>query len=213
MFGECMCMVVYLILKYVVNKEDPEKFDGEALPMNPLVLWPVSILLSICSTNFVNEGSCIRPGRHGDWLYGTCLYARHRHVPNVEGLTHHLLWSSFHSFPWSKIEVVQLDWNSRCLFRDCCQRNSVRCQKSWQNWASMSTSAEDLQQHIRISWWQRFTFNWHKLYNWCSNGDCWWGKKNSIHWLCLNLLASFSMDVNLFMRRNLSPNTICHQWR
>jgi len=42
MFGECMCMVVYLILKYIVNKEDPEKFDGEALPMNPLVLWPAA---------------------------------------------------------------------------------------------------------------------------------------------------------------------------
>ena len=47
-----MCMVVYLILKYIVNKEDPEKFDGEALPMNPLVLWPVSILLFNNATNF-----------------------------------------------------------------------------------------------------------------------------------------------------------------
>ena len=42
MLGECLCMVAYLILKYVVYKDNPEKIDGDALPMNPLVLWPVS---------------------------------------------------------------------------------------------------------------------------------------------------------------------------
>jgi len=45
MLGECLCMVAYLILKYVVYKENPEKVDGEnPLPMNPLVLWPAAFL-------------------------------------------------------------------------------------------------------------------------------------------------------------------------
>lgn len=44
MMGECLCMVAYLILKYVVYKDDPKKVDGDALEMNPLVLWPASAL-------------------------------------------------------------------------------------------------------------------------------------------------------------------------
>ena len=61
MLGECLCMVAYLILKYVVYKDTPEVIniflkiflyvfkkmqviDGpDAKPMNPLVLWPVAI--------------------------------------------------------------------------------------------------------------------------------------------------------------------------
>jgi len=42
MLGECMCMVAYLILKYIVYKDDPKKVDGDAKPMNPLVLWPAA---------------------------------------------------------------------------------------------------------------------------------------------------------------------------
>jgi len=44
MLGECLCMVAYLILKYVVHKNDHKKVDGDALPMNPLVLWPAAFL-------------------------------------------------------------------------------------------------------------------------------------------------------------------------
>jgi len=45
MFGECMCMGAYLILKYVVYKDTPEVIDGpDAKPMNPLVLWPAAFL-------------------------------------------------------------------------------------------------------------------------------------------------------------------------
>jgi len=45
MFGECMCMGAYLILKYVVYKDNPEVIDGpDAKPMNPLVLWPAAFL-------------------------------------------------------------------------------------------------------------------------------------------------------------------------
>jgi len=35
-------MVAYLILKYIVYKDDPKKVDGDAKPMNPLVLWPAA---------------------------------------------------------------------------------------------------------------------------------------------------------------------------
>jgi len=45
MFGECLCMGAYLILKYVVYKDTPEVIDGpDAKPMNPLVLWPAAFL-------------------------------------------------------------------------------------------------------------------------------------------------------------------------
>jgi len=45
MLGECLCMGVYLILKYVVYKDTPEVIDGpDAKPMNPLVLWPAAFL-------------------------------------------------------------------------------------------------------------------------------------------------------------------------
>jgi len=45
MLGECLCMVAYLILKYVVYKDTPEVIDGpDAKPMNPLVLWPAAFL-------------------------------------------------------------------------------------------------------------------------------------------------------------------------
>jgi len=45
MFGECLCMGAYLILKYVVYKDNPEVIDGpDAKPMNPLVLWPAAFL-------------------------------------------------------------------------------------------------------------------------------------------------------------------------
>ena len=47
MFGECLCMGAYLILKYVVYKDTPEVIDGpDAKPMNPLVLWPVAVAIS-----------------------------------------------------------------------------------------------------------------------------------------------------------------------
>ena len=37
-------MGAYLILKYVVYKDNPEVIDGpDAKPMNPLVLWPVDV--------------------------------------------------------------------------------------------------------------------------------------------------------------------------
>jgi len=44
MLGECMCMVAYLILKFIVYKDNPKKLDGDAKPMNPLVLWPAAAL-------------------------------------------------------------------------------------------------------------------------------------------------------------------------
>jgi len=44
MLGECLCMVAYLVLKYIVYRGDPKKVDGDALPMNPLVLWPAAAL-------------------------------------------------------------------------------------------------------------------------------------------------------------------------
>ena len=42
MLGECMCMGVYLILKFIY-RDDPSKIDGDALPMNPMILWGVSL--------------------------------------------------------------------------------------------------------------------------------------------------------------------------
>jgi len=44
MLGESMCMLVYVINKYVVHRADPAAVDGDALDMNPLVLWPAAFL-------------------------------------------------------------------------------------------------------------------------------------------------------------------------
>jgi len=50
-FGECLCGIVYIILKYVVYKKTPEKVDGEdPKPMNPLLLWPAAFLDIIGTT-------------------------------------------------------------------------------------------------------------------------------------------------------------------
>jgi len=43
MLGECMCMGVYLILKFIY-RDDPSKIDGDALPMNPMILWGAAAL-------------------------------------------------------------------------------------------------------------------------------------------------------------------------
>jgi len=50
MLGECLCLVVYGFLKYVVYRKNPEKVDGDALPMNPLVLWPAAMLDIVATT-------------------------------------------------------------------------------------------------------------------------------------------------------------------
>lgn len=42
MLGESACMVAYLVLKWI-HREHPEKVDGEARPMNPLIMWPVGL--------------------------------------------------------------------------------------------------------------------------------------------------------------------------
>jgi len=44
MLGESMCMVVYVVNKYIVHRKDPAAVDGDALDMNPLVLWPAAFL-------------------------------------------------------------------------------------------------------------------------------------------------------------------------
>jgi len=44
MLGESMCMVVYVVNKYIVHRKDPAAVDGDALEMNPLVLWPAAFL-------------------------------------------------------------------------------------------------------------------------------------------------------------------------
>lgn len=44
MLGESMCMLVYVINKYIVHRADPASVDGDSLDMNPLVLWPAAFL-------------------------------------------------------------------------------------------------------------------------------------------------------------------------
>ena len=43
MLGETMCFGAYFILKYGVNRSNPEAFDGYAKPCNPLIMLSVSI--------------------------------------------------------------------------------------------------------------------------------------------------------------------------
>jgi len=43
MLGESACMVAYLVLKWI-HREHPEKVDGEARPMNPLIMWPAAFM-------------------------------------------------------------------------------------------------------------------------------------------------------------------------
>ena len=45
MLGETLCFAAYFILKYGVNKNDPDAFDGYAKPCNPLIMFPVSIII------------------------------------------------------------------------------------------------------------------------------------------------------------------------
>ena len=50
MLGETLCFAAYFILKYGVNKNDPEAFDGYAKPCNPLIMFPVSQMLYLVYT-------------------------------------------------------------------------------------------------------------------------------------------------------------------
>jgi len=64
MLGECMCMIAYLILKYIVFRDDPERVDGpNALPMNPLVLWPAAFLDIVATAmGYMGLGFMKNPG-------------------------------------------------------------------------------------------------------------------------------------------------------
>jgi len=44
MLGESMCMLVYVINKYIIHRADPAAVDGDSLEMNPLVLWPAAFM-------------------------------------------------------------------------------------------------------------------------------------------------------------------------
>jgi len=44
MLGETLCFAAYFILKYGVNKNDPDAFDGYAKPCNPLIMFPAALL-------------------------------------------------------------------------------------------------------------------------------------------------------------------------
>ena len=41
MLGETLCFGGYFIMKYIINRKDPEAFDGNAKPVNPLLMLPV----------------------------------------------------------------------------------------------------------------------------------------------------------------------------
>jgi len=64
MLGECLCMLVYLILKYFVYKDNPEKIDGpNPTPMNPLVLWPAAFLDIVATAmGYMGLGFMQNPG-------------------------------------------------------------------------------------------------------------------------------------------------------
>jgi len=44
MLGETLCFGAYFLLKYVINRSDPEAFDGYAKPCNPLIMLPAALL-------------------------------------------------------------------------------------------------------------------------------------------------------------------------
>jgi len=63
MLGESMCMVVYVVNKYIVHRKDPAAVDGDALDMNPLVLWPAAFLdLLATSLGYMGLGFMRDPG-------------------------------------------------------------------------------------------------------------------------------------------------------
>ena len=47
MLGETMCFGGYYFLKYVINRKNPDAVDGNAKPINPLMLYPVSLFSSL----------------------------------------------------------------------------------------------------------------------------------------------------------------------
>ena len=44
MIGESLCFLAYFFLKYVVYRKDPSSFDANRKPVNPLIIFPVTIL-------------------------------------------------------------------------------------------------------------------------------------------------------------------------
>ena len=93
MAGETFCMAAYLIHKCITSRKSKgEAGDGGELPMNPLILFPVSIWMgwilgkikhgctSILSVLGVIHGSCgDSPGVHG-----TSLFTGWRHISNAK---------------------------------------------------------------------------------------------------------------------------------
>jgi len=63
MLGETMCFGAYYFMKYVVNKKNPDALDGNAKPMNPLLLFPASLLDIVgTSLGYVGLGFLRDPG-------------------------------------------------------------------------------------------------------------------------------------------------------
>ena len=42
MTGEMLCLGAYFVMKYVVNREDPESYDNNSKQVSPLIMLPVT---------------------------------------------------------------------------------------------------------------------------------------------------------------------------
>ena len=93
MLGETLCFGAYFLLKYVINRSDPEAFDGYAKPCNPLIMLPVG------NSSIIHEykditlmPGCIAwhywhlIGLHWSWFHEGCWV-----LPNAESISYHFL--------------------------------------------------------------------------------------------------------------------------
>ena len=97
-----MCMAAYIFLKYVIYRKDPKKVDGDALPMNPLVLWPVGKTFFFVFHTFL--GCFFGHRGHLTGLHGAWLHERPRPVPDVAGVANHLLRPPVHPLPQAETQ-------------------------------------------------------------------------------------------------------------
>ena len=57
MLGETMCFGAYFFMKYVINRENPAAIDGNAKPMNPLILLPAALMdITATSLGYIGLG-------------------------------------------------------------------------------------------------------------------------------------------------------------
>jgi len=92
MLGETMCMLAYMLLKWY-HKDHPEKVDGEAKSMNPLVMWPAACM-DLVATSLGYMGLA--------WMRNAGFFQMLRATP--------MIWCGLLSMPILKLRLKWFNW-------------------------------------------------------------------------------------------------------